>query len=537
IAELAVYLAGHYPEAVARVTGGPAAPDGEDGPRVDAAMVAEIRRLIGERPRRGAGAGPKNPRAVFILSPPRSGSTLLRVLLAGNRRLFAPPELELLGFDTLGERAALLSGRFALWQEGLVRAVMEARGLTREEAAALLAGLEAEDLPVGDLYRRLQGWTAGRILVDKTPSYALDTGVLARAEELFEEPLYLHLLRHPYGMIASFEEAKLEQVFFRPRHGFPRRRLAELLWQVSHENILAFLAGVAPGRALAVRLEELVRHPRPQVERLCSFLGVPFEDGMLEPYTEGERKMTDGVHALSRMLGDVKFHTHKSVDPAVAGRWKEVYREDFLGEETAGLARRLGYEERSRRRFSPLVQLRPGRPAAPLFLVHPMGGGVLCYRELAAQLGDGQPVYGLQARGMGEGEEPDETIEAMAVTYLQEVRRVQPAGPYRLGGWSLGGTVAFEMARRLAEEGEAVELLALLDAVAPGTLPEVGDERALQSFTWEIEAQAGRGLGVKEEDLRGLDGEEGVRLVLERGKESGTLPADFGIDQALRLWR
>jgi thioesterase domain-containing protein len=223
----------------------------------------------------------------------------------------------------------------------------------------------------------------------------------------------------------------------------------------------------------------------------------------------------------------------------VADRWKTVCTEDFLGDATAGLARELGYDERARKRFSPLVRLREGGPEPPFFLVHPMGGGVLCYRELASRLGGEQPVYGLQARGLGADEEIDETVEAMAATYLEEVRRVQPAGPYRLGGWSLGGIVAFEMARRLAEQGEPVDLLALLDAVAPGVLPpaELNDERALRGFTWEMGNQAGRDLGVREEDLRGLGGEEGVRFVLRRGKEAGALPADFGIDQAVRLWR
>jgi amino acid adenylation domain-containing protein len=539
IAELARYLERNYPAAVARLFGGSSAGEEAAGAPVNPDMVAEIRRLIGTRPRRAAARTAKNPRAVFVLSPPRSGSTLLRVLLAGNQHLFAPPELELLGFDTLGGRAAELSGRFSLWKEGAVRAVMEARGLDLDQAGALLADMEAKDLPVRDLYRRLQEWTPGRTLVDKTPSYALDRGVLERAEETFAEPLYLHLLRHPYGMTASFEEARLEQVFFRPRHGFTRRQLAELIWRVSHENIRAFLADVSPERQLQVRFEDLVRHPRPTLERLCAFLGIPFEEEMLDPYAGQERKMTDGVHALSKMLGDVKFHTHANVDPAVADRWKRVYGDDFLAEETSALARELGYAERVRKRFSPLVRLRDGKEKTPLFLIHPMGGGVFCYRELASQLGDGQPVYGLQARGLGAGEPIDKSVETMADTYLEEVRRVQPTGPYRLGGWSLGGIIAFEMARRLEEQGERTALLALLDTVAPGSLPpvQIDDDQVLRSFTWEMGQQAGRDLDISAEELRGRTGEEGVRYVLRRGKESGALPADFGIDQAVRLWQ
>ena len=66
--------------------------------------------------------------AVFILSPPRSGTTLLRVMLAGHSRLFAAPELQLLNFDTLAQRRAALVGRYSPWREGTIRAVMELEG-------------------------------------------------------------------------------------------------------------------------------------------------------------------------------------------------------------------------------------------------------------------------------------------------------------------------------------------------------------------------------------------------------------------------
>ncbi|MEA2693633.1 MAG: hypothetical protein QOJ16_3020, partial [Acidobacteriota bacterium] len=114
VAELARYLVRHYPRGMARVTGlpgtDPTAPgesaDASAGTRVDAEAVLRLRALIPPvLPPAGAGL-PRNPRAVFILSPPRSGSTLLRVMLAGHPDLFAPPELELLGFGTLAEREA-----------------------------------------------------------------------------------------------------------------------------------------------------------------------------------------------------------------------------------------------------------------------------------------------------------------------------------------------------------------------------------------------------------------------------------------------
>src|SRR5262249_55291843 len=66
--------------------------------------------------------------------------------------------------------------------------------------------------------------------------------------------------------------------------------------------------------------------------------------------------------------------------------------------------------------------------------------------------------------------EGEPAIERMAARYLEEVRAAQPAGPYALGGWSMGGVVAFEMARQLTAAGETVELLALLDSAAPGAI-------------------------------------------------------------------
>src|SRR6185369_7245713 len=111
----------------------------------------------------------------------------------------------------------------------------------------------------------------------------------------------------------------------------------------------------------------------------------------------------------------------------------------------------------------PLIELAAGpRDGRPLFLVHPVGGEVLSYLHLARGLAAERSVYGLQGNG------ESRTLEEMATAYLDALRAVQPAGPYHLGGWSLGGVVAFEMARQLEAAGETVALLALLDSYAPG---------------------------------------------------------------------
>jgi hypothetical protein len=129
----------------------------------------------------------------------------------------------------------------------------------------------------------LQAWLGERMLVDKTPSYALDQKVLERAEVDFENALYIHLLRHPAGMVRSFEEAKLDQIFFRYEHAFSRRELAEVIWTLSNQNIIEFLQRVPRERQHRVKFEDLLREPQPVMESLCRFLGLSFHAEMLQP--------------------------------------------------------------------------------------------------------------------------------------------------------------------------------------------------------------------------------------------------------------
>ena len=91
---------------------------------------------------------------------------------------------------------------------------------------------------------------------------------------------------------------------------------------------------------------------------------------------------------------------------------------------------------------SSLVAIQPDGSRRPLFLIHPAGGHVFPYAHLARHLGSDQPCYGLQARGLEEGQEPHSRIEDMAAYYIEALRTVQPRGPYLLGGWSMGGVIA-----------------------------------------------------------------------------------------------
>ncbi|WP_329214377.1 amino acid adenylation domain-containing protein [Streptomyces sp. NBC_01485] len=132
-----------------------------------------------------------------------------------------------------------------------------------------------------------------------------------------------------------------------------------------------------------------------------------------------------------------------------------------------------------------VVRIRPDGDRDPLFLVHPVGGNVLCYRALATALRPGRPVYGLTAPGLTAAgmTAPDDTAPAsvpeLAAAHVAALRGARPHGPYHLAGWSLGGLLAYEMAHQLRADGEEVATLTLLDSAYPGTTDVPADETAL----------------------------------------------------------
>ena len=230
-------------------------------------------------------------------------------------------------------------------REGLVRAVMELKSCDADEAQQIVSEHEIRDDSVQAFYRRLQEWAGDRMLVDKSATYSMSPQALARAERSCEDNLYIHLVRHPIGTIRSFEEARLDRVLkFQVQHQYTARQFAELLWIVSHQNILDFLSRVPKQRQLQIRFEDLVQNPQPAIESICDLLSIDFEPLMLEPYRQQEHRMTDGINALSVGMTDPRFHQHSGIDAGVANAWKQDIDTDFLSEEAWCLADLFGYE-------------------------------------------------------------------------------------------------------------------------------------------------------------------------------------------------
>jgi thioesterase domain-containing protein/acyl carrier protein len=188
-------------------------------------------------------------------------------------------------------------------------------------------------------------------------------------------------------------------------------------------------------------------------------------------------------------------------------------------------------EGASPRPWSPLVPIQPGGPRRPVFLVHPQGGAALCYAALARHLGREWPVYGLQARGIEGDLRPLDRIEEMAASYVEAIRSVQREGPYALGGWSLGGLVAFEMAQQLKEAGHEVTLLALLDTNASGEIQDESWDDV--SFLANMAAMAD--LEVSRDVLKSLSQDELRRYFLDLTHKGNVVPPGFDLPQ-LERW-
>jgi aspartate racemase len=185
-----------------------------------------------------------------------------------------------------------------------------------------------------------------------------------------------------------------------------------------------------------------------------------------------------------------------------------------------------------------LVEIQPGGSRQPLFFVHAVGGSAFSYIELANQLGPEQPFYTFQSEGLDERYKPHTQIAEMAAHYIAEMQMAQPEGPYMLGGWSMGGVVAFEMARQLIEQGHKVSLLTLIDSFMPfsnGSSADRHEDELLLSFAYELGLSAEH-LATVEVDVSELGFDEKMVCLLELATRAKVLPPDIGIPHLKHLF-
>ncbi len=494
VERLADYLIEHYPNAVYRTfpelsRGATASlPEGNHQvgpPSLDDRAIRQFRALVPSIPLDSSQAERPNRRAVFLLSAPRSGSTLTRVMMGGSPGLFSPPELYLMSFNTMRERHEYLRDH---WNEaeaqGLVRALMELQSWDAATAEDYVAAHVAEETTISSFCASLQEMVGARLLVDKTPDYAYDPNTLARIESWFRDPLYIHLVRHPAGMMSSFHKLRLDR--FSPyRDRFSAEQIAELNWFVANDNITRFLVGVPPERRHFLRFEDLLERPERESRRLCRFLDVPFDAEMLDPYAVSSGRMSDGIDELSVATGDPRFHEHAAIDASVADAWKqdaagirmsartrELARSyDYLGDEAVPEPIRFGAQGELFGVYHPPVDevAKPAVVICPPILLEYLRAH-RCLRQLALALShDGYPVLRFDYAGTGDSAgdlrdfDPAAWLSNVA-TAIDEARQRSGARRVCLVGVRMGALLA-----ALAADGRAdVAGLVLWDPVLAG---------------------------------------------------------------------
>ncbi|AGC43388.1 non-ribosomal peptide synthetase [Myxococcus stipitatus DSM 14675] len=223
------------------------------------------------------------------------------------------------------------------------------------------------------------------------------------------------------------------------------------------------------------------------------------------------RLMAELERRLGRRLPLAMLHTHSSVERIAA----------FLDGAEATPA-------------STLVPLQPRGARPPLFLVHPIGGNSLCYLPLSRALGGDQPLHAFEAPGLDGKREPLDSIPRIAATYVELLRERHPQGPYLLGGWSMGGVIAFEMARQLTHAGERVAHLFLFDswipALTPPSVPQPprSEVEVLASLASEFGRMAGKPLSLSATELEPLATPARLALLHQRASDAGVLPPGMG---------
>ena len=215
----------------------------------------------------------------------------------------------------------------------------------------------------------------------------------------------------------------------------------------------------------------------------------------------------------------------------------------------AGLAQLLA-QETTQPASSLLIAIQSQGHKTPFFAVHPIGGNVLCYADLARNLGTKQPFYGLQSLGLNEVEKTVASIEEMAMIYIEAIQTVQASGPYYLGGWSMGGVIAFEIAQQLLTQGQEVALLALIDSYSPSLLNSVNREKnyanslpeefnedlnIAYSFIRDLASIFNQEISFSGSELAHFTSDELLDKFITWSQETNLLPSDFG-KQQVKTW-
>lgn len=399
---------------------------------------------------------------VFVLSSPRSGSSLLQLCLQAHPSLYAGQELHLLPFDTMAERAADLT--MATLTLGLVQTFAELLGQTVTAARIRLAAYGA-DCPTWRVYQSLLLQAGSRILVDKSPPNAHHINVMHRARQLFSSARYIHLIRHPYACVSSGLE--LVRGFMDYEHA--TWTAVEQSWVGTNRACDTFMRFLEDERkhghavpSMRLRYEDLLRDPEGVTQALCrDLLDIGWVAGMADPYT------TRAVESFRGTLGehataDPKLLRRKKIEATHADKWREIRPPQPLLNPTIELAMAYGYELPPQMDFELQWITQPGEQAnqPPVLCIHDFTGLLWAFRKLGPLLSDSGCLGIRCSTRLLDGCMCMQDLAARYIT-IAPLSLWGRSRPICIVAYSLGCHIAFWMASLLEADGYTVELVLL----------------------------------------------------------------------------
>ncbi|MGW7454690.1 non-ribosomal peptide synthetase [Streptomyces sp. NPDC054787] len=185
----------------------------------------------------------------------------------------------------------------------------------------------------------------------------------------------------------------------------------------------------------------------------------------------------------------------------------------------------------------PLVPIQPGGSRPPFYCVHPVGGNVVCYSPLARLLGSDQPFFGLESQGLLADSANERSVEEIAASYASAVLDHIGDGPFSIGGWSMGGVIAFEMARQLEAAGRPPAAVVLIDSPYPSADAEDAASKSDLALRFLTDFRAGQApTGDEAAHLAQCPDDASALDVVRLMKRAGGLPADTDERQVSRLF-
>ena len=203
-------------------------------------------------------------------------------------------------------------------------------------------------------------------------------------------------------------------------------------------------------------------------------------------------------------------------------------------------------------KFDPLIKIKKSAKGKNIFFVHPGGGDVFCYTNLANELKTNMNFYGIKAYGLDEGTQALNSYKEMAEKYIDGILKIQKDGPFIIAGFCAGGTIAFEMAQRLKQIKKAVPLLILVDSLASDFyLPPDNDIDFFMAFVRDFGGLANTNLLIPYCDIQGIDKKAGYQSILDNikqyskkkrfklihecARQSGTIGDGFSIEHLMQI--